>query len=120
MWTQHTRTVATVVNTEHICSETHKSCCLPHPNRGTLSQAESGTSAGKAPYLITSHQPQVSEGFAALSNLGGSTVRDLFAPSNIHRLYCRAVPPNGYQSWKDITGMRYKALQIVTSAPCTH
>lgn len=48
-------------------------------------------------YFITSHQPQISQRFAALCNQGGSLVCNFFTPSDIYRLYGHAVAPNGYQ-----------------------
>lgn len=48
-------------------------------------------------YFIASHQSQISQRLAALCNQGGSLVCNFFTPSDIHRLYCHAVSPNGYQ-----------------------
>lgn len=111
--------VVNMFNSEYVQKNINPAATLTLTQEHSHTQTQAPAQA-KAPYLITSHQSQVSEGFAALSNLGGSTICDLFAPSNIHRLYCHAVPPNGYQSWKDIKGMKYTALQMATSAPRTH
>lgn len=49
-------------------------------------------------YLVTSHEAQVAEGLAALSDLCGSLVCDILTPAGIHSLYGTAVLANGYQS----------------------
>lgn len=49
-------------------------------------------------YLVTSHEAQVAEGLAALSDLRGSLVCDVLTPSGIHGLYGAAVLAYGYQS----------------------
>lgn len=51
-------------------------------------------------YLVTSHEAQVPEGFAALSNLCGSLVCNVFTPAGVHGLYGAAILANGYQSCK--------------------
>ena len=49
-------------------------------------------------YLVTSHEAQVAEGLAALSDLSGSLVCDVLTPASIHSLYGAAVLAYGYQS----------------------
>lgn len=49
-------------------------------------------------YLVTSHEAQVAEGFAALSDLCGPLVCDILTPAGIHSLYGAAVLAYGYQS----------------------
>lgn len=49
-------------------------------------------------YLVTSHEAQVAEGLAALSDLCGSLVCDVLTPAGIHSLYSTAVLAYGYQS----------------------
>lgn len=49
-------------------------------------------------YLVTSHQAQVAEGLAALSDLRCSLVCDVLTPAGIHSLYGAAVLAYGYQS----------------------
>lgn len=51
-------------------------------------------------YFIASHQPQISQGFAALCNEGGSLICNFFTPSDIHSLYGHAIPADGYQRCK--------------------
>lgn len=63
--------------------------------------ATTGRKQTSPSYFITSHQSQVSQGFAALRNQGGSLICDFFTPSNIHRLYGHAVSPNGDQCCRE-------------------
>lgn len=50
-------------------------------------------------YLVASHEAQVSQGLAALSDLSGSLVCDVFTPAGIHGLYGAAVLANSYQGY---------------------
>lgn len=50
-------------------------------------------------YLVTSHEAQVAEGLAALSDLSGSLVCDVLTPAGIHSLYGTAVLAYGYQGY---------------------
>lgn len=52
-------------------------------------------------YLVTSHEAQVAEGLAALSDLCGSLVCDVLTPAGIHGLYGAAVLAYGYQSCEE-------------------
>lgn len=49
-------------------------------------------------YLVASHKAQVPEGFAALSDLCGSLVCNVFTPASVYSLYGAAVLAYGYQS----------------------
>lgn len=49
-------------------------------------------------YLVTSHEAQVAQRLAALSDLRGSLVCDVLTPAGIHRLYGAAVLAYGNQS----------------------
>lgn len=49
-------------------------------------------------YLVTSHEAQVAEGLAALSDLRGPLVRDVLTPAGVHRLDGAAVLADGNQS----------------------
>lgn len=49
-------------------------------------------------YLVASHEAQVAKGLAALSNLCGTLVRDVFTPAGINSLNGAAVLPYSYQS----------------------
>lgn len=50
-------------------------------------------------YLVTSHEAQVAQGLAALSNLSSSLVCDVLTPAGIHSLYGTAVLAYGYQGY---------------------
>lgn len=67
--------------------------------KSALRKADSSRHYGAEPcYLVTSHEAQVAEGLAALSDLCGSLVRDVLTPAGIHGLYGTAVLAYGYQS----------------------
>lgn len=50
-------------------------------------------------YLVTSHEAQVAQGLAALSDLSSSLVCDVLTPAGIHSLYGTAVLAYGYQGY---------------------
>lgn len=51
----------------------------------------------RRPYLVTPHEAQVTQRLAALSDLGGSLVRDVLTPAGVHGLDGAAVLADGYQ-----------------------
>lgn len=59
---------------------------------------------GAVRYLVTSHEAQVAKGLAALSNLRGTLVRDVFTPAGINGLNGTAVLPYSYQSCRQRGG----------------
>lgn len=66
---------------------------MPHKTR------QQQTLWGEPCYLVTSHEAQVAEGLAALSDLSGSLVCDVLTPAGIHSLYGTAVLSYGYQGY---------------------